>query len=150
MYNDYWLFDQGLVSSKHFGDLRDIVTRRYEDNQVIFAGPEETLKSIYGKMKLYDISQVPVLDKGKVVGIIDESDVLYAFQANGLSVDSLANKFMAKQVQAIPYDASQKELRSILDEGLTAILLTPDGDFYGLITRLDFINYLYKEGNKHE
>ena len=80
-------------------------------------------------MKLYDISQVPVLDKGKVVGIIDESDVLYAFQANGLSVDSLANKFMAKQVQAIPYDASQKELRSILDEGLTAILLTPDGDF---------------------
>ena len=93
---------------------------------------------------------MPVLDKGKVVGIIDESDVLYAFQANGLSVDSLANKFMAKQVQAIPYDASQKELRSILDEGLTAILLTPDGDFYGLITRLDFINYLYKEGNKHE
>jgi len=31
-------------------------------------------------MKLYDISQIPVLENGKVIGIVDEWDLLIATQ----------------------------------------------------------------------
>ena len=30
----------------------------------------------YQRMKLYDVSQLPVLEDGKIVGIVDEEDML--------------------------------------------------------------------------
>ena len=39
----------------------------------VFVSPEDTLLTAYGRMKLYDISQLPVLDDGEhVAGIIDD------------------------------------------------------------------------------
>ncbi len=34
------------------------------------------LITAYNRMKLYDVSQLPVMDGRKLVGIVDESDVL--------------------------------------------------------------------------
>lgn len=40
------------------------------------AAPDDTLSTVLARMRLYDISQLPVLDDNKVVGIIDEWDLL--------------------------------------------------------------------------
>ena len=45
---------------------------------MVTIAPDDTLLTAYGRFKLYDVSQLPVLEDGKVVGIIDESDVLLA------------------------------------------------------------------------
>ena len=43
-------------------------------------GPEESLLTAYGRMRAADVSQLPVLDDGKLVGIVDESDILAAVE----------------------------------------------------------------------
>ena len=42
----------------------------------MFVGPDDSLLTAYGRMRRGDVSQLPVLDDGKLVGIIDESDIL--------------------------------------------------------------------------
>ena len=74
MYNDYWLLDQGLFQRKQYGDLRDIISRRFENNATVYVGPADTLNTAYKRMKTYDVSQLPVLLGEKVAGIIDESE----------------------------------------------------------------------------
>ena len=78
MFNDYWMLDQGLLARDRKGDLRDLIARRHADQATIIVAPSDSLLIAYQRMKLYEISQLPVLEGGKVIGIIDESDLLLA------------------------------------------------------------------------
>ncbi|HET7863012.1 MAG TPA: PLP-dependent cysteine synthase family protein, partial [Burkholderiaceae bacterium] len=35
VYNDHWMIDQGLLARREYGDLRDLVSRRFEDGSVV-------------------------------------------------------------------------------------------------------------------
>ncbi len=74
VYNDNWMHDQGLLPRPHYGDLRDLIARRFEEGAVIHAIPTDSLKTVYQRMRLADVSQLPVLADGRIVGLIDESD----------------------------------------------------------------------------
>lgn len=141
MYNDYWLLDQGLEDKKVYGDLRDLMPM----HTVIEAHPQDSLKSVFRKMKLYDISQLPVVQEHQAVGIIDESDLLYALYRKNALFDAPVSEFMTKNVKTIVYTQDEKQLVKILDEGLTAVVIDLKGSFMGLITRFDFINYITKK-----
>jgi len=143
MYNDYWLLDQGLTEQKKYGDLRDLISRRFEDNAVVYAVPEDALTVIYRRMKLYDVSQVPILDGKKVVGIIDESDLLLALYSKKYRLDSPVSDIMTRELTVIPYTSDNNKLVDILNSGLVAIVQDPEGNFEGLITRIDLINQLH-------
>src|SRR5713101_683090 len=76
MYNDAWMVDQGFLELPRYGDLRDLVFRRHEDRAVVSVGGEDTLLRAFRRMRVEDVSQVPVLYGDDVVGILDESDLL--------------------------------------------------------------------------
>jgi cystathionine beta-synthase len=61
VYNDQWMIDQGLLARRRFGDLRDLVSRRTEDGGVVSVAPDDTLLTAYHRMRLADVSQLPVL-----------------------------------------------------------------------------------------
>ena len=84
VFNDYWLMDQGFLKREQYGDLRDLITRRHEEHATVTVGGRQ-LMTAYARMKLYDVSQLPVLEDGKVVGIMDEWDLLTATENQPLS-----------------------------------------------------------------
>ncbi|MDR2126000.1 MAG: hypothetical protein LBP63_04135 [Prevotellaceae bacterium] len=49
---------------------------------------------------------------------------------------------MKTDLTTVVHTASTAELFGILDKGMVAIVEDPNGKFEGLITRIDFINYL--------
>ena len=71
-----WMMDNGYMETTVHGDLRDLIARPYQNNDTIVMRPDETLADVYQRMKLYDVSQLPVMKDNEIVGIIDESDVL--------------------------------------------------------------------------
>ncbi|MDX1461214.1 MAG: pyridoxal-phosphate dependent enzyme, partial [Xanthomonadales bacterium] len=77
MYNDFWMRDQGLLEREMVGDLRDLIARPFESHDTVTVAPDEPLANAYSRMKLYDVSQLPVIEDGRIVGILDESDLLH-------------------------------------------------------------------------
>src|SRR3546814_9229992 len=76
MVNDYWMIDQGFIEREQKGDLSDLVSRRHDEDSTVTVSAEDNLLIAYGRMKLYDIAQLPVLDKnGEVVGRSEERRV---------------------------------------------------------------------------
>lgn len=143
VYNDNWMIDQGLLAREEFGDLRDIVGRRYEEGagSVIAAAPDDTLKTVFQRMRHADISQLPVIENGRIVGLIDESDVLLRVQADPANFNATARTAMTHAIETLRPDAGLPALRAVLDRGLVAIVA--DGErFHGLITRFDLLNHL--------
>ena len=142
MYNDYWLLDQGLFQRKQYGDLRDIISRRFENNATVYVGPADTLNTAYKRMKTYDVSQLPVLLGEKVAGIIDESDLILALYSKGYTMNNTVQDIMTKGLKIIKNTESIDTLVNILNEGLVVIVEDENQVFQGLITKIDLINYL--------
>jgi hypothetical protein len=62
MYNDYWMLDNGFLEREPHGDLRDLLLRPFAQRDTVVIGPNELLITAYTRMKLYDVSQLPVMD----------------------------------------------------------------------------------------
>ena len=144
MFNDYWMLDQGFLKRENFGDLRDVIARRHAEGATITIGPEDTLNTAYSRMKLYDISQLPVLDKNKIVGFIDESDILMSIYGHEERFKSPVHTAMTKKVETISKTAGLSELLPIFDKGNTAVVVENER-FLGLITRIDLLNHLRRK-----
>jgi cystathionine beta-synthase len=144
VYNEIWMREEGFLSRKKNGDLRDLVARTREDNDVVFVGPNDTLSISYARMKIHDISQLPVLENQKVIGIIDESDLLLAVTEGKLAFTAKVSDVMVKNPIKLSPKASISELKNLLNQGFVAIL-EEDDKFIGMITKFDFINYLRKD-----
>lgn len=141
MYNDYWMVDQGFLKLPQYGDLRDLISRRYELGAVVSVGHEDTLLTAFQRMRIADISQVPVLEEDHVIGILDESDVLlHVYKQPDRFRDRVATA-MTDRLETLDPSASLTDLLTALDRGLVA-LIVKDGRFCGLITRVDLLNYL--------
>ncbi len=144
MYNDFWMQDQGFLRGARRGDLRDLIARSHEKGAVVTVAPGDDLLAAYSRMKLYDLSQLPVLEDERIVGILDESDVLLAVCRDEGAFRRPVRDFMTSRLTTVPPDASLESLLPIFDRGLVAIVC--DGDrFVGLITRLDVVNFLRRQ-----
>lgn len=146
MFNDYWMLDQGFIKRERYGDLRDVISRQHAEGATVTIAPNDTINTAYSRMKLYDISQLPVLDGTKIVGFIDESDILLNVFGKEGNFNTPVQSAMTKKVETLPVKASLDSLLPIFDKGNTVVVV--DGEkFLGLITRIDLLNYLRR---KHE
>jgi cystathionine beta-synthase len=144
MYNDIWMAEQGFIARTAYGDLRDLVSRRYQDGSVVTVGPSDTLLTAYNRMRIADVSQVPVLDQGKLVGLLDESDVLVRVQDGVGSFREPVRTAMTDRLETLQPSATIDAVRNVLDSGKVTIVM--DGtEFVGLITRVDLLNYLRRK-----
>lgn len=141
MYNDQWMLDQGLLPRKRYGDLRDVVSRRFEEGSVVSVGAEDTLLTAFARMRAADVSQLPVLDGKKLIGVIDESDLLLSVHTDAARFRSTVSTAMTDAPETLSPKASLVELEAVLDKGLVAIIADASG-FHGLITRFDLLNHL--------
>jgi len=144
MYNDIWMAEQGFLTRKQYGDLRDLISRRYQDGTVVTVGPSDTLLTAFNRMRIADVSQVPVLENGELVGILDESDVLVRVQDGGGSFAEPVRTAMTDRLQTLQAFDSLDAVRKILDSGKVTIVMNGT-EFVGLITRVDLLNYLRRK-----
>ncbi len=141
MYNDYWMLDNGFLEREPSGDLRDLITRPYSKRDTIVVAPTDLLITAWQRMKLYDVSQLPVMEGDNIVGIVDESDVLlHVYGDESRFRDPVATAMVSK-LDKLDVTSPIESLLPVFDRGHVAIVM--DGEkFVGLITRIDLLNYL--------
>ena len=89
-------------------------------------------------MKLYDVSQLPVMDGDDIVGIVDESDVLLHVYGDEARFRDPVSTAMVSKLDKLDVTSPIESLLPVFDRGHVAIVI--DGDkFLGLITRIDLL-----------
>ena len=141
MYNDFWMLDNGFLARQPTGDLRDLILRPFSQRDTVVVGPNDLLVTAYQRMKLYDVSQLPVMDGDNIVGIVDESDVLLHVYGDETRFRDPVSTAMVSKLDKIDVRSPIESLLPVFDRGHVAIVV--DGEkFIGLITRIDLLNYL--------
>jgi cystathionine beta-synthase len=144
MYNDYWMFEQGLLDRPRQGNLLDLIVRRYADGGAVTLAPTDTLLQAYRRMKLYDVSQIPVMRGAELVGIIDESDLLLHVHSEPARFKDSVGTAMVDKVETITPDTPIADLLPIFARDHVAVVADSHG-FVGLITKIDLLNYLRQQ-----
>lgn len=144
MFNDFWMSDQGFLERPRHGDLRDVIARRHDEGAAVTIAPSDTLNTAYQRMKLYDVSQLPVLENERIVGILDESDLLLAVFGNESRFRDPVSTAMSKGLETIEVSSPLGDLVGLFDRGLVAVVVE-NHRFLGLITRIDLINHLRRK-----
>src|SRR5713226_553218 len=147
VYNDYWMLDQGFIQRERAGDLRDLIARRHREHAVATVNADETVLNAYQRMKLYDVSQLPVLKDGKIVGIVDEEDILLGVYDNPGHFRRPVSEAMGSHLVTVPPAATLEQLMEIFKRGMVAIVVDRD-EFLGLITRIDLLNWLRRRATE--
>jgi cystathionine beta-synthase len=144
VFNDYWMADQGFLERPRQGDLRDLISRLYDRHAVVTVAPDDTLLVAFGRFKLYDVSQLPVMREDRVVGIIDESDLLFAVTQDQAHFADPVSAHMSTRLKTLSPKAQLDELVQVLGDGYAALVVEGER-FFGLITPIDVLNYLRRK-----
>ncbi|NZA25329.1 pyridoxal-phosphate dependent enzyme [Luteimonas sp. SJ-92] len=141
LYNDYWMLDNGFIEREQHGDLRDLILRPFSQRDTVVLAPGDLLMTAYQRMKLYEISQLPVMEDEKIVGILDESDVLLHVYGDEARFRDPVSTAMVSKLDIMDVKSPIEALLPVFDRGQVAIVV--DGErFLGLITRIDLLNWL--------
>ena len=139
-FNKSWLHDNDLLEVETAGDVTDLINRRADQGDMISVSVSDTLLTAYKRMRASDISQIPVLDGERLVGVLDEEDLLFNVSKSDNAFTQLVTEFMVTDLDVLPVGASEEDLLNTLTQGKVAIIY--DGDtFVGFITKVDLINH---------
>ena len=134
-----WLKDNQLIEEKIHGNLSDLISRRADRGEMISIKPGDTLMTAYNRMRASDVSQLPVLEQEKLVGIVDEEDLLLNVYKDENLFSKSIDSIMVCDLETIDVNSDENALYKILSEGKVAIIF--EGEiFLGFITKVDLIN----------
>ena len=123
------------------GDLRDLIPRPFAAQDMIVVAPEEALSVAWQRMQASDVSLLPVMQDTRIVGMLDESDVLLHVYGDEARFADPVSAAMVARLDKVNVRAPIEALLPVFDRGHVAIVM--DGDqFLGLITRIDLLDCL--------
>jgi cystathionine beta-synthase len=144
VFNDAFLAQEGWIERSRSGTVRDLVINRHEEGGAVEVRPQDTLRTVFARMRAADVSQLPVVEDDKIVGLVDESDLLAALFTDtddqGRGFSRQVKDVMVTRLETISSDAPIRELVPLFRKDYVAIVMDK-GRFLGLVTRIDLINH---------
>jgi cystathionine beta-synthase len=140
IFNDDWMRENGfLEDSPGLGTVRDVVGKR----PLITASPEARLRDVIGQMTTLGISQLPVIEGGKLRGIVAEIDLLRALATGGKTLESPITEVVENDYATVTPNTKIELLQTVLADARVAIV-EDGGVVVGIVTRIDLIDFLAK------
>ena len=123
---------------KH-GNLLDLISKRADKGEMVSVTTENTLLTAYNRMRGSDVSQLPVIDDGRLVGILDEEDLLMNVYRNEGLFSETVSSVMVSKLETLDVQSDEAKLYETLSNGKVAIMFDKE-TFVGFITKVDLIN----------
>jgi cystathionine beta-synthase len=150
-FNDFWLTEQGFSNRAKTNTIEDLIVRRHDQNDTVIVRQTDTLLTAYKRMRIADVSQLPVLDDhNHFVGLVDEACLLdYVTHARGdLNMGAPVQEVMSSIIPSVSrhttLDETAKWLRSH-----PLVVVTDDKKLLGIVTRIDLLNHFILESQKN-
>ncbi|MBI5481713.1 MAG: cystathionine beta-synthase [Deltaproteobacteria bacterium] len=140
--DDAWMHRNGFVESGWtnftIGDLVSELPKR----PVLSVAATDRLRDVVSVFKQEGISQVPVLDRGRLCGILTESDVLHCFVQGRAAPDTAVAEVMVRRVATVAPQTPAAELTEIFQRGEVALVVDAAQAVVAVLTKIDVIDFL--------
>jgi cystathionine beta-synthase len=140
--DDRWMKENGFTESQWETNTIGDTLRTLPRGKLITAASADTVADAVMSMKEHGISQLPVVDAGKLVGIVTESDLLTKLVDGRASLSSAVAEVMFRNVSTVKASDDAGHLLEVFAQGLVALVLDDDEKLLGVITKMDLVDVL--------
>jgi CBS domain-containing protein len=109
------------------------------NKNVVTCHPSETLAVIINKFELFNIAGMPVVDKGKLVGIICQSDILRGLKLGDMQTLTAKDVMVKEVISAPPTESAVNIAKIMVEKAVNRIPIMEKDDVVGIVTRGDII-----------
>jgi len=138
MYNEDWLRERGFLTDEKL-TAKSILSKRGRQEIVTIDCEQSVLQAI-NTIKSLNISQIPVTQKGMVVGKITESDILNAVLENPSLRSGSVKDIMTASFPFVDLNTTIDKITSIINKENMAVLVEDQNGNIEIITQYDIIN----------
>lgn len=144
IFNDDWMRENGFLDDEPgIGTVADILQLR-KKRKIVTTPSTAKVKDVIATLKELGISQLPVVDKGKLRGIISEVDLLRHMVSGPKTASSTIAPLLESDYATVTPDTKIELLQGVLADARAAIVM--DGEsVVGIVTKIDLIDYLAKK-----
>jgi len=137
IYNDEWMRERGFLDDEL--KVKDIIARK-SDKRFLSVKIDDSVRSILEIMKENDISQMPVMSNGDIVGSVSESLVLsYLLENPSENVASKVENIMGDAFPIISEDLPCKQLARYIADKSSAVIAKDKAGALHILTQYDII-----------
>jgi cystathionine beta-synthase len=141
IFDDEWMRSNGFLDEEDpLGTVRDLLAAKRQ-RPIVAAKKGHTLSEVINLMKEHSISQVPVLDEGRLSGLVSEIDLLNYLLKNPGKMDISIEQLVEADYATVTIQTKIKLLKTIFNDAKLVCVLERD-DLVGVITKIDLIEYL--------
>ena len=138
MYNEDWLRERGFLTDEKL-TAKSILMKRGRQEIVTIDCEQSVLQAI-NTIKSLNISQIPVTQKGMIVGKITESDILSSVMENPALRSGSVKDIMTSSFPFVDLNTSIDKITSIINKDNMAVLVEGELGEIEIITQYDIIN----------
>jgi len=138
MFNDDWLRDRGFLKDEKL-TARHIIGKK-EEQEIITIDSEKTILEAINTIKTLNISQIPVTQKGMVIGKITESDILDALLENPSLKSQPVKNIATGPFPFVDLNTSIDQISAMINKDNAAVLVENEQGKIEIITQYDIIN----------
>lgn len=138
MYNEDWLRERGFLKDEKL-TAKDIIKKK-ERQEIITIDCEKTVLEAINVIKSLNISQIPVTQKGMVIGKITESGILDALLENPALKSYPVQTITTAPFPFVDLNASIDKISSMINKDNIAVLIEDETGRIEIITQYDIIN----------
>ena len=138
MYNDDWLRERGFLKDEKL-TAKDIIRKRGKQEIVTIDCEKSVLEAI-NTMKSLNISQIPVTQKGLVVGKLSEGDILNRLLENPGIRSQKVETIMTAPFPFVDLNSSIDRISALIDKDNSAVMVECADGVFEIITQYDIIN----------
>ena len=131
-------FTESFWETSSVGDLLRSLPRR----ELHTAGSSDTVADSVMLMKERGISQLPIVDEARLVGIVTESDLLGKLVEGRASLSSSVAEVMFRKVRTVNEREDAGVLTKLFAEGLVGLVVDDSQYLKGIVTKMDLVDYL--------
>jgi len=146
IFNDGWMRENGFLDPEtRFGTVSDLISGRSE-RTLITIEPSARVTEAVGVLKLHGISQMPVVDDGKLLGVLFEKRVLEKALEGG-PASSAVGDIVDASYCTVDGDTEIGVLAELFRRFKVAVVLGEHSKPTDIITRIDLIDYISRSTN---
>jgi len=143
IFNDDWMRENGFLDEQPgIGTVRDIL-KQGDRGKVATASPTSKVREVIATLKELGISQLPVVEKGKLSGMVGEVDLLRHLVSGDHTLDSPIAGIVESDYATVSLDTKVELLQGVLADAKVAIV-TDREEVVGIVTKIDLIDFLAK------
>ena len=145
IFNDDWMRENGfLEENPGLGTVRDVLGKRYR-GKLVTAAVKTTVREAIDILKSSGISQLPVVDDGKLRGIVAEVDLLRHLVNGKKTLESPVGEIAESDYATATPDTKIELLQAALADAKVAMVTERD-ELVGIIAKIDLIDFLARGG----